>query len=211
MTNRYTQTSCIQRTSGSITTHPLSKLWLEISDTTNSPIIKMASSKNRGCQGLTRTSEMKKDHEGFYEVTLGRYGIDNLQGQKIWHLESDVITAIQARAANGTLRGEFGTPKAQPGWGNDAFLKRMQVIDETNVACQFKDVTVDEKDDVQIVRAKVKPTGPHAAGLQLIIDQGMDTLVFGHRAFMKAGTGGNHLEKIVTWDIVKIKEQPTTE
>lgn len=172
----------------------------------------MSSSKNRGCQGLNRTSEMVKDEEGFYRVTLGRYGTESVHKYKLWPLEQDVLTKIQERADRGLLCGEFGLPGQVVGeyMDNKQFLSRFLLIKEDNVACQYKDIQVHSFNSLQIVTAKMKPAGPHADGLQYIIDQGKETLVFGHRAMMKAGSGGRHIETIVTWDIVKMKEQPTT-
>lgn len=166
----------------------------------------MASSKLSSSQGLTHTADMAIDDDGYYQVILGRYGGLGADPKRIYCITPDVFNSVKERTHQSALFGEFGSPEVDPDWCETKRNHEIVKIDSNKIGCKLKDIQLKVEGNLHIVTGKMKPFGNYAQGLQHIIDQGIETIVFGHRAVtQRIGTGIVEIVQIVTWDIVKIK------
>lgn len=166
----------------------------------------MASSKLSSSQGLTRTADMVVDDDGYYQVTLGRYGGLGADPRRIYCLTPEVFNTVKDRTQQTALFGEFGSPDLDLDWSEAKRNHEIVKIDSNKISCKLKDIQLKVEGNLHIVTGKMKPFGNYAQGLQHIIDQRLETIVFGHRAVTRrVGTGIVEIAQIVTWDIVKIK------
>lgn len=173
------------------------------------------------CTALTGTNKvgkLKPDSNGYYPVVLGGFDIPNPRGdvypykaaEKLFEESSTLMRNIGA----GTLYGEWGHPKRQPGQSLSNYLKRCSIIDEANIAFHIKKIEInktDVKDEhgnpVVVVMGWVKGSGPSAKTFNEMLENPDQNVCFSIRATTydvpnSSGKLDRNLATIVTWDFV---------
>ena len=163
---------------------------------------------------------MKPDDDGYYTTVIGGLNMHNSAGEyytadgakQLFEQSSTFMRRVQ----NGCLKGELGHPKRSPGMSMDDYLRRIMVIEETNVCCHFKEIWLDQlygKDHPEFrnpamiaIMAKIKPAGPKGASLEESFDNPAENVCFSIRAFTKDyfhnGKTIRVLDQIMTFDQV---------
>lgn len=159
---------------------------------------------------------LKPDANGYYTMIIGGLNVFNSNGE-FYTLKGakdlfESSSALMRRVKNGSLKGELGHPKFDPGTTVDWFVNRCMEIRETNICAHFSEIWLDYdivkgtgQNTVAIV-AKVAPSGPHAETLERSLSNDNDNSAFSIRAFTDdyklAGVTNRELKTIVTWDFV---------
>lgn len=153
--------------------------------------------------GTNPTYGMVPDIRGYYDVILGTYNAPH--ENSVGKLSKAFEANLKLRCDAGALHGEFGRPSVPVGSTNQDHLQRLMVIKPDSICCKFRDIVITtDGQGVQTVTAKFKPTGKFGSNVQLMIDEGIAHLVFGHRGIARVGSGGQELTNIITWDLVDI-------
>ena len=180
----------------------------------------MTSSVRFVCQslaGVNKVGNLTKDENGYYTVVVGALGMYNSAGH-FYEFEQakqlfESSSSLMRRVSRGSLRGEYGHPRMEPGMREADFANRIMSIWESHTCCQFKEIWLDfesVKDEkgkpVVAIMAKVIPSGPHGPVLQKQLDNKDENVCFSIRAFtddyMEAGTRHRVLKTVVTFDYV---------
>ncbi len=180
----------------------------------------MASSVRFVCQslaGVNKVGNLPKDDNGYYTVVIGALGMYNSAGHFYEYEEAKALfessSSLMRRVSKGSLRGEYGHPRMEPGMKEADFANRIMSIWESNTCVQFKEIWLDFesiKDEngkpVIAIMAKIIPSGPHGPVLEKQLNNKDENVCFSIRAFtddyMEGGTRHRILKTIVTFDYV---------
>ena len=180
----------------------------------------MASSVRFVCQslaGVNKVGNLKKDENGYYTVVIGALGMFNSAGHFYEYDQAKELfessSSLMRRVSKGSLRGEYGHPRMEPGMKEADFANRIMSIWESHTCCQFKEIWLDfesVKDEkgkpVIAIMAKVIPSGPHGPVLEKQLNNKDENVCFSIRAFtddyMDGGIRHRVLKTIVTFDYV---------
>lgn len=158
---------------------------------------------------------LKPDGQGYYTMIIGGLNVYNANGE-FYTLKGakdlfDNSGVLMRRVQSGSLKGELGHPKMDPGVSVDDFINRCMEIRETNVCSHFSEIWLDyeavkgTENSIAIV-AKVAPSGPFADTLARSLENDNENSAFSIRAFTSdyrlAGVMNRELKTIVTWDYV---------
>ncbi len=180
----------------------------------------MASNVRFVCQslaGVNKVGNLKKDDNGYFTVVIGALGMYNSAGH-FYEVEKarelfESSSSLMRRVSRGSLRGEYGHPRLEPGMTENDFANRIMSIWESNTCCQFKEIWLDfesVKDEngkpVIAIMAKVIPSGPHGPVLEKQLNNKDENVCFSIRAFTddytEAGIRHRILKTVVTFDYV---------
>lgn len=168
--------------------------------------------------GSNKVGKLKPDANGYYPVVLGGFDIPNPQGhiypykaaKQLFVESSTFMRNVEA----GTLYGEWGHPKRQPGQSLSNYVKRCSVVHEENIAFHIKKVEIndtDVKDDngnvVVSVIGWVKGAGPRASEFDNMLSNPDNNVCFSIRAATEdivnsTGKLDRNITSIITWDFV---------
>lgn len=165
--------------------------------------------------GVGKQGILRADKDGYREVLLGGYGIQNSVGAYYDPLSAGKLlessSAFQRRVSAGYLRGEYGHPKPD-GMNERQWMTRVMRIEETRESHHIKSVTViqnfkgkDGKPCMAVI-GMVKPTGPYGHCLEEKFENGSENLAFSVRSItsdsLRMGRVFKVTREIVTWDYV---------
>ena len=168
--------------------------------------------------GSNKVGKLKPDAAGYYPVVLGGFDIPNPQGhiypfkaaKQLFVESSTFMRNVDA----GTLYGEWGHPKRQPGQSLSNYVKRCSVVHEDNIAFHIKKVEItdtDVKDEhgnvVVSVIGWVKGAGPKASEFDNMLSNPDNNVCFSIRAATEDVTNSSgkldrNITAIITWDFV---------
>ena len=168
--------------------------------------------------GSNKVGKLKPDASGYYPVVLGGFDIPNPQGhiypfkaaKQLFVESSTFMRNVDA----GTLYGEWGHPKRQPGQTLSNYVKRCSVVHEDNIAFHIKKVEIndtDVKDEhgnvVVSVIGWVKGAGPKASEFDNMLSNPDNNVCFSIRAATEDVTNSSgkldrNITAIITWDFV---------
>jgi hypothetical protein len=159
----------------------------------------------------------KPDSDGYHSLIVGGLNIFNSMGQ-YYALEGakelfEQSSTFMRRIQRGAVRGEVGHPRPDPGMSTEAFINRLFEIRETNVCCQFKEVSLDlnwgnthNQPGVVATIAKLIPSGPHGVALEKALLNPSENVFFSVRGltddFFQNGRYTRVLRQIIGWDWV---------
>ena len=167
--------------------------------------------------GKNKQGIIKPDENGYYEMVVGALDIYNSAGQfYVFEQAKELFNSssqLMRRVARGTLKGEYGHPKLQPGMSNEQFANRVLTIDEQSTCCHHKEIRLDfdnVKDSagkpIIAIISKVCPSGPNGPALEKSLNNPNENVCFSIRAFTDDYREGmvtkRVLKTIVTWDFV---------
>lgn len=164
-------------------------------------------------QGTGKTGKLTPDSDGYYEVILGAYGVNNSAGMfydqnsamKLFTPDSPLIRRLE----KGVLYAELGHP-SPAGFKSHEFLARVHEIKEDRLAAHIKSIRLDPdfKDrngkKMCAVIGKVKPCAPHGQVVKEALEEGSRNAYFSVRSITRDDTmrGIKYTEKIINWDFV---------
>lgn len=165
-------------------------------------------------------SKLKKDSKGYYYITLGAVNAFNSTGE-FYDIEgvNDLITnessSLYRRLKSGALKGEVGHPEYTPGTPKAAFYSRNMKILLSNTSHHIRDIELvptskdsglSGKGKYTLIKAWVKPSGPHGDALKAALENPDENVAFSIRCFtMNVKVNGVLVKKItqiITWDWV---------
>ena len=167
--------------------------------------------------GTNKAGNLKPNAEGYYTVVLGALDIYNSGGAyyplapaKQLFKES---SSLMRRIASGSLRGEYGHPRMQPGQSMRDFVTRVMDIHEQNVCCHIRAVHIDytsvrgeDGRPVIAIIGEVRPSGPYGKALKDALENPSENVCFSIRSLTndisQNGRLEKHLKTVVTWDYV---------
>lgn len=167
--------------------------------------------------GTNKAGILTPDANGYFDVILGAFDFPNSAGSVYPSAPAlklmEASGSLMRRINTGQCRGEYGHPKKEAGMTNAQFINRILTIEETRIACVFKDVRIDKdsiKDDrgrpVIAVRGKVKPCGPYGEYLLAQLQNPDENVAFSVRSLTRDQRVAGILQKVmrtlVTWDYV---------
>lgn len=162
--------------------------------------------------------QLKKDSDGYYEISLGALNIFNSAGA-YYTLDKakelfESSSSLMRRIENGALKAELGHPKRLPGMTMREYMNRILTIDIENIGAHIKSVELREtnvkdkgsKENMVLIVGKIKPNGPKAQYLIDLLEDPDSNVAFSIRSLTNDkiinGIVVKTLRTIVTWDIV---------
>jgi len=164
--------------------------------------------------------KLKKDESGYYYVTLGALNAFNSAGE-FYDIAgvSDLLTneksSINRRLKSGSLKGEVGHPEYEHGTPKAVFYSRNMKILLSNTSHHIRDIELvptnknsgmSGKGKYTLIKAWVKPSGPHGDALKAALENPDENVAFSIRCFtMNVDVNGVLVKKItqiITWDWV---------
>lgn len=167
--------------------------------------------------GTNKAGVLKPTEDGYYTVVVGALNVYNSVGAYYPYDSAkqlfDESSSFQRRIQSGSLCGEMGHPRMQPGQSTRAFMARCMDIVESNICCHFRKVWLehgtvkDERGRPMIaIMAEVKPAGPMGPALKEALDNPSQNVCFSIRSFTQDTTSGGrvikNLKTIITFDCV---------
>lgn len=167
--------------------------------------------------GTNKVGNLKKDENGYYTMVIGALNMYNSAGMyyradaaKHFFEES---SSLMRRVKGGTLRGELGHPRREPGMSMPAYFHRLQQIHEDKECVHFHEIWLDfdnYKDDqgrpIVAILAKLKPSGPFDYVLEKKLQNPLENVCFSIRSFtddkLEGGVLNRYIKLIVTFDYV---------
>ena len=154
---------------------------------------------------------LKPDADGYYTVELSRLGRPDLSGRTRLPLTDTQVATLNTRP----LRGEAGHPKPDFTIPADLWVQRCLDISENHVSHLLKDITVQTVPDeegldgkVQLITAKMKPSGPASKFLQHKLDCSQP-VYFGMRSMVNERVGEpSVITHVITWDFIGTNPYP---
>ena len=157
---------------------------------------------------------IQPDNDGFYEVTVCALGTPTRKNV-IYEPESLIEAMNNPKAPfnimlqDGNLTGEYGHPVVE---GQDD-IPRLMRIDESKISHYFRSIWVDDRVtnvdgyDVNLMRAKIKPTGPYGETLKRQLEDPCFNNAFSIRSLCAPLPARNGVEyrkvlAVVTFDAV---------
>lgn len=164
-----------------------------------------------------KTGVMRPDASGYYDITLGAFGVNNASGDyyptdKVKNLFTSSSELIN-RTQNGRLYGEWGHPKFNPGMTTRDYLIKLLIMHEEQISHHIKTlelhenfVNVDGSKCIGVI-GRVKPFGPQASHVQDSFDNPEQNACFSVRSISldsrdKSGRVVKNPVKIITYDFV---------
>lgn len=167
--------------------------------------------------GMNKKGIIKPDADGYYTLVLGALDIHNSSGQFYSFDGSKAVfeesSSFMRRIKDGCLHGETGHPRKAPGMSTRDFISRVLDIDERNICCHFKDITIERskvKDKngryVIAIIGKVKPAGPNGPALEAALQNPHQNVCFSIRSLTEdivtPGSWTKNIKTCVTFDWV---------
>lgn len=165
--------------------------------------------------GLNKVSKMRADANGYYRTVVGGFDMRSTKGE-LYHLTESVKalfakgSILRRRVDNGVCRGEEMHPTISNLSHADA-IKRLLTIELSKVSHHMRDFSLEAKkdhsgNDVVLVYASVKPSGPCGASLEASLQNREENVAFSIRSFsnpgIKNGVPGTIVTDILTYDQV---------
>lgn len=164
-----------------------------------------------------KTGILKPDANGYYEVVLGAFGIDNTSGiywddSRVKNLFTN-SSDLKERINNGQLYGEWGHPKLTPGMTERDYLIKLLIMHEEQYSHHIKKVELHENfkghnnQNCLGTIGFVKPFGPRGNLLEASFANSDMNTAFSLRSLAATRTNsvGKRIKdpiKIITWDAV---------
>lgn len=146
----------------------------------------------KGCAGVNRVSDVKKNANGTHEVIIGVFGTTSINGDFVERIEPSVFEEYRARVTSpkGVLIERTSVNMAIP---------RVTVfeIDHRHVCASMIDVKMeDNAEGVQVMYGTILPIGPGAEELTAFLNERENgVLVFGHRTLCEKVRKGSRVVK----------------
>lgn len=181
----------------------------------------MAGTIHFGCTALPmgRKGIIKKNDDGSYQIVVG--GLNAYNSSGLFYLYDAVrnlfedSSIFQRRVAAGVCKGELGHPKFLPGMTQPQFFNRVATIEETNVCCLHRKITLDfdnYRDESGrpfiAVISNLTPSGPHGPALERSLENPGENVCFSIRTFahdvrnVAMGRTERLIDEIITFDQV---------
>ena len=168
--------------------------------------------------GTNKVGILKPDTDGYYHLCVGALNSYNSIGA-YYPLDTakhafESSGSLMRRIQTGNCKGEVGHPKRLPGQSYQQYLQRVLSIEETQVCCHFKEITLEhngykdkEGRPVVAIMGQVRPTGPHGDALARALENKHENVCFSLRSlsmdhFDQTGTLIKNIRTIVTFDWV---------
>lgn len=180
----------------------------------------MSSFVRFGCTslaGVNKAGNIKKDERGYYKMVVGGLNVFNSAGEFYVYEEAKALfeqsSQLMRRVSRGALRGEYGHPKMEAGMSPDDFAQRVLTINEGNVCCHHKELSLDFENvrDAQgrpmiAIISSVAPNGPLGGVLEKQLNNPDENVCFSIRAFTdnyrERGITKRVLKTVITFDYV---------
>lgn len=187
------------------------------------PRITVAANRNTvtlscACLAAGKTGNITPDADGYYEIVLGGFNVNNRSGD-FYPADERVKklflpnSALMRKAANQALKGEYQHPKKVAGMTQREWINRICTVDELLVSHHIIDLTIDESrftnakgQPVMTIIGKVKPCGPYGDVLRESLANPKENTAFSVRSLSinkpMSGVLNRFVTDIVTWDHV---------
>lgn len=170
--------------------------------------------------GTGKRGILKPDTDGYYTLPIGGLNTFNSVGEYYTADGARELfersSVFMRRVTNGRLKSESGHPKRLPGWTDDDYLRRIMIIEETNVCCHISEVWLDDQfgrnnpqfknPSLVAIMGKIKPAGPRGESLKASLDNPNEDVCFSIRAltrdYYNRGQTYRVLNQIFTFDNV---------
>lgn len=168
-------------------------------------------------QGTNKTGALAPNEDGYYTMVVGALDCENSVGD-VYRADPakvlfDESHAFQRRIRDGSLYGETGHPRMQPGQNTRDFIARCMDVLETNVCCQFRRIwleygTVRDANGrpMLAIMAELIPAGPNGPALEKALRNPSQNVCFSIRSFTHNFTSGGRnykdIKTIITFDWV---------
>lgn len=167
--------------------------------------------------GTNKVGTLKKNANGYYTMVIGALNMFNSAGMYYDFKAAEQFfkesSALMRRVSRGSLRGENGHPRREPGMSVQAYYARLLQIHEDKVVCHFASITLDfnnYKDDqgrpIVAIVAEVCPSGPLGSMLEKQLQNPQENVCFSIRSFtddrLVNGIVTRYIKTIVTFDYV---------
>ncbi len=167
--------------------------------------------------GTGKSGVLPKDEHGYRTQPIGGLNCFNSAGEFYTATQARNLfersSSFMRRVSGGTLKGEEGHPRKEPGMSGEDYLRRVMTIYEDKVCAHFSDIWLDfdsVKDatgrPVIAIMGKVKGAGPLAASLEAAYENPREDVCFSVRAFTAdkriGGVNNRTLVEVVTFDRV---------
>lgn len=161
---------------------------------------------------MNKAGKLKKDADGYYEITLGGLNVVNSAGA-VYVMEGarallDKSNLLNKRISAQRLRSEYGHPKRLPNQSDDEFFSRILAIEETRTCNHIREFRLEPRqgtDEVLII-GWVKPSGPYGPALEESLNNPNENVCYSIRSFtddfQHGYTRKKILKTVVTWDYV---------
>lgn len=144
-----------------------------------------------------KIGKLQCDPDGYYTVVVGGLNCFNSAGEYYVYEGAKQLfeesSSFMRRVKNGTLYGERGHPKKQPGMTDDQYVNRIMSVHEETTSHHFKEIWLDldygknnpslNNPKLIAIMAKVKPSGPMGQYLKDSFDNPAENVCFSIRAF----------------------------
>lgn len=168
---------------------------------------------------LGRKGIINKNDDGSYQMVVGGLNAYNASG--LYYLYDaarqffEDSSIFKRRVAKGVCKGELGHPKLIPGMTEAQYFNRVASIEETNVCCIHREITLDFdnfRDEagrpfIAIV-SNLTPSGPHGPALARSLENPGENVCFSIRTFahdlrnIAMGRTDRHIDEVITFDQV---------
>lgn len=167
--------------------------------------------------GTNKVGTLKKNENGYYTMVIGALNMFNSAGMYYDFKAAEQFfkesSALMRRVQRGSLRGENGHPRREPGMTVQAYYARLLQIHEDKTVCHFASITLDfnnYKDDqgrpIVAIIAEVCPSGQFGHVLEKQLQNPNENVCFSIRSFtddkMVKGIVTRYIKTIVTFDYV---------
>jgi hypothetical protein len=167
-------------------------------------------------RGFNNTGTLKKLDNGYSQVVLSaleypnsaRAVYDAAAAERLLVENSN----LQRRCRDMLLKGELGHPKESDSPNFDAFMKRVHIIEERNVAAHYRKVWIEpnyrlpDGSVIIAIMGEMCPSGPHAAHIERSMANPYENVCFSLRGMATDrfvnGQKRKYLDNLVTWDVV---------
>lgn len=168
--------------------------------------------------GTTPVGKISKDGNGYREVILGAFNVDNASGahyplepvKSLLLSSSDLMRRLHSRA----LRSEYGHPRRE-NMSPVQFLARVMDINEQCTCAHINKIELDEKrvtdkdsgKTIAAIVGWVTPSGPYGPALEKQFENPEENVCFSIRSITNdyldySGKLIKEIKQIVTWDYV---------
>lgn len=167
--------------------------------------------------GTNKEGNLPVDENGYRVMPIGGLNVVNSAGQYYTASGAKELfessSVFQRRVKRGVLRSEVGHPIKTPNQSYEEYMRRVLVIDESNVCAHIAEVFLDfdnftdnQGNKIVAIMGKVTPSGPHASALERSFNNPKENVCFSIRAFtsdyFNRGMTYRVLKNIITFDYV---------
>ena len=166
------------------------------------------------------------DGQGYVTLVVGGLNVFNTAGQ-FYPLEGaknlfESSSEFMRRIQRGSLNGELGHPRYEPGMSEEEWVNRVFDINEPNICAHFKDIWIEEKNPINLegqqvipIMASVTPAGAKAVALEKALNTDAINVCFSIRGvtedYYERGKTVRILKNIITFDFVNEPGIPIAE